>query len=122
MGALRECTGLTSLNGYSKLPVVLAGELSEYRDGGHELALAVGPFLPRSASTLTSLDLGQVISKSLVIHCILLDALWLHLGQDSASDLGTAGYTSQHCQCIMVVHSVACANNCVVYQGPSSIF
>ena len=57
MDALERCTGLTSLNGYDEYQDILDGGLLEFQDQGHELALAVGRFLPRSASTLTCLEL-----------------------------------------------------------------
>lgn len=57
MDALERCTGLTSLNDYDEYQDILDGGLVEFQDQGHELALAVGRFLPRSASTLTCLEL-----------------------------------------------------------------
>ncbi len=65
MDALEGCTGLTTLNGYDKFQGILDGGLAEFYDGGHELALAVGRFLPRSASTLTTLDLRRVLSMDI---------------------------------------------------------
>jgi hypothetical protein len=62
MDALERCTGLTTLNGYGRFQDVLSGALTQIRDGGQELALAFMRYLPRSASTLTSLDLGCVSS------------------------------------------------------------
>ena len=57
MDALERCAGLTSLNGYDEYQDILDGGLLEFQDQGHECALAVGRFLPRSASTLTCLEL-----------------------------------------------------------------
>jgi hypothetical protein len=68
MDALEKCTRLTALNGYEQYQKVLAGGLSEFRDRGHELALAFGRFLLQSSSTLTSLDLEYVLYK---MHSVL---------------------------------------------------
>lgn len=80
MDALERCTGLTNLNGYDEFQGVLKGGLSEFRDGRHELALAVGRFLPRSASTLTSLDLGRV---SCCVSLLLSSFVSLHVGNQA---------------------------------------
>jgi hypothetical protein len=61
MDVLKGCTGLTALNGCDKYREILAGSLTELDLEGTEAALAVGRFLPRSASTLTLLDLKWAI-------------------------------------------------------------
>jgi hypothetical protein len=55
--ALERCPDVVVLNGSDKYRAVRAGGLSDFNDEGHELALAMSRFLPRSASTLTSLHL-----------------------------------------------------------------
>jgi hypothetical protein len=57
LDALEHCPEISLLNGSDMYRAVRAGGLSKISDDGHELALAVGRFLPLSASTLTSLDL-----------------------------------------------------------------
>ncbi len=57
MDALEGHTGLAVLNGCDQYKAILAGAITELDLEGSEAALAVGRFLPRSASTLTSLDL-----------------------------------------------------------------
>jgi hypothetical protein len=56
MEALVHCTRLTSLNDCAEYPRILAGGLKSLEIAGKELAVAVGPLLVRSASTLTVLD------------------------------------------------------------------
>ncbi len=48
---------LTSLNGYDRYAAIRAGGLSGLRLVGTELGVAVARYLPRSANTLTALDL-----------------------------------------------------------------
>jgi hypothetical protein len=57
MAALEGCTRLTSLNGCSEYPGILAGGLKSLDMDNKELAVAVGPLLTRSASTLVALEL-----------------------------------------------------------------
>jgi hypothetical protein len=57
MSALKRCTRLASLNGCNQYQEIMRGGLVELDLYGYEIGLAVGPFLPLSASTLTSLDL-----------------------------------------------------------------
>ena len=55
--ALESLTSLTSLNGYSAYPSIRAGGQTKLALGGTELAVAVARYLPRSADSLTALDL-----------------------------------------------------------------
>ncbi len=55
--ALEGITSLTSLNAYSHYAAIRAGGLAELQLAGTELAVAVARYLPRSADTLTALDL-----------------------------------------------------------------
>jgi hypothetical protein len=57
MTALERCTSLSSLNGCSQYLAIMLGGLTELDIHGYEIAPAVGPLLPRSAATLTALDL-----------------------------------------------------------------
>lgn len=57
MEALSGCTRLSSLNDCSEYQQILAGGLDSIDVSGKELGAAIGPFLTRSASTLTSLDM-----------------------------------------------------------------
>jgi hypothetical protein len=55
--ALEQCPDFLDLNGSDTYRSMRAGGLAKFSEEGHELGLAVGRFLPLSASTLTSLDL-----------------------------------------------------------------
>lgn len=57
MDVLEKCTGLVSLNGYDKFREVVAGGVSEVYIEGMDLAIALHRFFPRSAATLSSIDL-----------------------------------------------------------------
>jgi hypothetical protein len=57
MAVLEGCTRLTSLNGSSEYPRILAGGIESLRIEGREIAVAVGPWLARSASTLKSVEM-----------------------------------------------------------------
>ena len=57
MSALGRCTNLASLNSCDQYQAIVTGGLVALDIQGYEIGLAVGPFLPRSAATLTSLDL-----------------------------------------------------------------
>jgi hypothetical protein len=56
MEALTSCKALTSLNTLDSYHAVLQGGLRELDLDNKELAVALGRYLPRSASTLTKLD------------------------------------------------------------------
>ena len=68
MNVLERLTGLTSLNGCKKFQQILAGSIVELDLEGTEIALAIGRFLPRSASTITSLDLKYLNLFFLLQH------------------------------------------------------
>jgi hypothetical protein len=55
--ALEAVTSLTSLNGCALFGSIRAGGQSELLLGGTEVAVAVARYLPRSAETLTTLDM-----------------------------------------------------------------
>ena len=55
--ALEGITSLTSLNAYNRYAAIRAGGLAKLQLAGTELGVAVARYLPRSASTLTTLDL-----------------------------------------------------------------
>jgi hypothetical protein len=55
--ALDGITSLTSLNGYDRCHAVRMGGVAELHLTGTELGVAVARFLPRSADTLTLLEL-----------------------------------------------------------------
>jgi hypothetical protein len=57
MDVLEGCTQLESLNGYDGYKEIVAGGLTALSINGKDLALAVCRFLPRSAATLTSVDM-----------------------------------------------------------------
>ena len=57
MDVLAQSTRLKSLNGCSEFQLILAGGLITFDGDNKEIALAVGPFLARSASTLVSIEL-----------------------------------------------------------------
>jgi hypothetical protein len=57
MEALAGCTRLSSLNGCSQYQQILAGGIESLDIDKTELAMAIGPFLLLSASTLTSLEI-----------------------------------------------------------------
>jgi hypothetical protein len=57
MEAIAGCTRLTSLNGCSEYQEILAGGLESLDIDNTELAVAIGPFLVRSAVTLSSLEI-----------------------------------------------------------------
>ena len=56
MAGLERATALTSLNGYGGFAAVRAGGVAEVLVGGLELGVALAPLLPRSAATLTTLN------------------------------------------------------------------
>ena len=55
--ALEGVPSLTSLNGCAEYTSIRAGGLKELSLNGTESAVAMARFLPRSADTLTSLDI-----------------------------------------------------------------
>ncbi len=55
--ALEAATSLTSLNGCAAYAAIRSGGQRELALGGTEVALAVARYLPRSADSLTTLDL-----------------------------------------------------------------
>jgi hypothetical protein len=57
MDSLEGCPQLSSVNGFDRYKEVLIGRVATVDLNGTELALALSPFLPRSAETLTSLDI-----------------------------------------------------------------
>ncbi len=57
MDVLEGCTELESLNGYDGFKEIVAGGLTALSINSMDLALAVCRFLPRSAATLTSVDM-----------------------------------------------------------------
>jgi hypothetical protein len=57
IAALEGCTNLSSLNGFSDYQKVLSGGIRKLDIDGKELALAFGPYLVRSASSLTALEM-----------------------------------------------------------------
>ena len=57
MDSLDTCTRLSCLNGFGRFRDISNGRLTTIDLNGTELGLAIIPFLPRNAETLTSLDL-----------------------------------------------------------------
>ncbi len=55
--ALEAVTSLTSLNGCDSYAAIRTGGQTRLELGGSELGIAVARYLPRSADTLTELDL-----------------------------------------------------------------
>jgi hypothetical protein len=64
MDALERCPCLSSLNGCNQIKQIMAGDVHLVDIDNKELAFVVGPLLPRSASTLTTL------SMRLDGHCV----------------------------------------------------
>jgi len=116
--ALEGITSLTSLNGCALYPVIRAGGIAELQlEPATELCIAVARYLPRSASTLTKLDLrsnalgpggGTAVAGVLELLTVL-GSLDLR-----ANQVGAAGWTAI-ANALEGITSLTSLNGCALY-------
>ncbi len=106
--ALERITSLACLNGYDSYAAICAGGLVELQLAETELAVAVARYLPRSACTLTTLNLRC----ALIPPCTQPVRTQPAVSPQSISPLSAHLSTSPACHRL---HSNCVAVNCIMF-------